>query len=43
MRIIEQGSSRTWGHLDQLESKSIYLFREVFNKLDKVAMLWSFG
>jgi sulfate adenylyltransferase subunit 2 len=31
------------GHLDQLEAKSIYIFREAFNKMDKLTMLWSFG
>lgn len=30
-------------HLDQLESESIYIFREAFNKIDRLAMLWSFG
>ncbi len=29
--------------LDQLESQSIYIFREAFNRLDKIAMLWSLG
>lgn len=30
-------------HLDKLEAQSIYIFREAFNKLDRLAMLWSFG
>lgn len=30
-------------HLDALESKTIYIFREAFNKIDKLAMLWSLG
>ena len=30
-------------HLDNLEAQSIYVFREAFNKIDKMAMLWSFG
>jgi len=30
-------------HLDRLESQSVYIFRELFNKIDRVAMLWSFG
>lgn len=30
-------------HLDQLEAKSIYIFREAFRKIEKIAMLWSFG
>ncbi len=30
-------------HLDRLESQSIYIFREAFRAIDKLAMLWSFG
>jgi len=30
-------------HLDALEAQSIYILREAFNKIDKLAMLWSFG
>ncbi len=30
-------------HLDRLESQSVYIFREAFNKIDNIAMLWSFG
>jgi len=30
-------------HLDALESQSIYIFREAFNRLDNLAMLWSVG
>jgi sulfate adenylyltransferase subunit 2 len=30
-------------HLDALESQSIYIFREAFNRLDRLAMLWSIG
>lgn len=33
----------TMNHLDRLEAQSIYIFREAFNKIDKLAMLWSFG
>ena len=29
--------------MNSLESQSIYIFREAFNKIDKLAMLWSFG
>jgi sulfate adenylyltransferase subunit 2 len=29
--------------LDELESHSIYIFREAFNRLDRMAMLWSLG
>ncbi len=34
---------QSWDHLDELQSHSIYIFRELFNKIDKPAMLWSFG
>jgi sulfate adenylyltransferase subunit 2 len=30
-------------HLDKLEAQSIYIFREAFNKINNMAMLWSFG
>ncbi|MBN8531405.1 MAG: sulfate adenylyltransferase subunit 2 [Alphaproteobacteria bacterium] len=30
-------------HLDRLEAQSIYIFREAFHAVDKLAMLWSFG
>jgi sulfate adenylyltransferase subunit 2 len=30
-------------HLDKLEAESIYIFREAYKKLGKIAMLWSFG
>lgn len=30
-------------HLDKLEAQSMYIFREAFNKIDRLAMLWSFG
>lgn len=30
-------------HLDRLEHQSIYIFREAFHAIDKIAMLWSFG
>lgn len=30
-------------HLDRLESQSIYILREAFNKIDRLAMLWSIG
>jgi len=30
-------------HLDALENQSIYILREAFNRLDKIAMLWSIG
>ncbi len=30
-------------YLDSLESESVYILREAFNRLDKIAMLWSVG
>lgn len=30
-------------HLDKLEAESIFILREAFHKIDKIAMLWSFG
>src|SRR3954451_21362090 len=30
-------------HLDKLEHESIYILREAFNRLDRLAMLWSIG
>ncbi len=30
-------------HLESLESKSIYILREAFNKIEKPAILWSLG
>ncbi len=30
-------------HLDQLESQSVYIFREAFATIDRLAMLWSLG
>lgn len=30
-------------HLDRLEAESITIFREAWNRVDKLAMLWSFG
>lgn len=30
-------------HLDSLESQSIYILREAFNRFEKIGMLWSLG
>ena len=30
-------------YLDQLEAESIYIFREAWNRMNRLAMLWSFG
>src|SRR5690606_13461374 len=29
--------------LDRLESQSVFIFREAFNRIDNLAMLWSLG
>ena len=34
---------RSMNHLAALESQSMYIFREAFQSLDKLAMLWSVG
>ena len=34
---------RTLDHLDALESQSIFILREAFNKIENLAMLWSLG
>lgn len=33
----------TKDHLDKLEAQSMYIFREAFHAIDRLAMLWSFG
>lgn len=33
----------TMDHLDALESQSIYILREAFNKIDRLGLLWSLG
>ena len=33
----------TMDHLDQLEAQSIYILREAFARLKKLALLWSLG
>ena len=30
-------------YLDRLESQSVYILREAFNQIDRLAMLWSLG
>ena len=30
-------------HLDRLENQSIYIIREAFTKIERLAMLWSVG
>lgn len=36
-------SGEDMDHLDILESQTIYILREAFNKIEKLAMLWSLG
>ena len=31
------------GHLEALESQSIYIIREAYNRLERLGMLWSLG
>jgi sulfate adenylyltransferase subunit 2 len=31
------------GDLDALESQSIFVLREAFNRIDRLALLWSVG
>ena len=46
---VTQNSSQTgqptvsMDHLDALEAQSIYIFREAFARLKKLALLWSLG
>ena len=30
-------------HIERLESQNIYIFREAFNRFERLAMLWSMG
>ena len=41
--IHVESKAKLMNDLDVLESQSIYIFREAFNRLDKIAMLWSIG
>ena len=41
--VFDSGSEPGMDHLDQLESQSVYLLREAFNKFSHPAMLWSIG
>lgn len=36
-------TKNTMDHLDRLEAESVYIFREAFNKINNLGMLWSFG
>src|SRR4051794_8644938 len=37
------GEPRFMDHLDQLEQKSVYIFREAFKHFERLCMLWSIG
>src|SRR4051794_38298301 len=37
------GEPRFMDHLDQLEQKSVYIFREAFRHFERLCMLWSIG
>src|SRR6266478_3190483 len=34
---------RSMTHLDALEAQSIHILREAFSRIERLAMLWSFG
>ena len=38
-----RASAPSMDHLDELEAQSIYIFREAFARLKKLALLWSLG
>src|SRR5437899_8710836 len=40
---VPQISPPSMVHLDQLEAQSIYILREAFARLKKLALLWSLG
>jgi len=41
--ISVEPTAPSMDHLDQLEAQSIYIFREAFGRLKKIALLWSLG
>jgi sulfate adenylyltransferase subunit 2 len=42
-RLLEAAMTLPMTRLDQLESQSVYIFREAFNRIENLAMLWSLG
>ena len=40
---LPRASAPSMDHLDELEAQSIYIFREAFARLKKLALLWSLG
>src|SRR4051812_2028159 len=43
LQIADREVAPTMDHLDALEAQSIYIFREAFARLKKLALLWSLG
>ncbi len=43
MTTTSTATANEMTHLDKLEAQSIYIFREAFNKINKLGMFWSFG
>src|SRR5947209_12431911 len=43
LQIADRESGPAMDHLDALEAQSIYIFREAFARLKKLALLWSLG
>lgn len=41
--LAPKASTPSMDHLDELEAQSIYIFREAFARLKKLALLWSLG
>ena len=42
-RLLTSATAPINDHLDALEAQSIYIFREAFARLKKLALLWSLG
>ena len=42
-QISVEPTAPSMDHLDQLEAQSIYILREAFGRLKKIALLWSLG
>src|SRR2546426_9452583 len=43
LQIADREVAPAMDHLDALEAQSIYIFREAFARLKKLALLWSLG
>lgn len=42
-RFSAPDDGRDYSHLDELESRSVFIIREAFEKFDNLGMLWSMG